>query len=109
MFSARRRTQRKWVRLLNERGDQRSSYAFISPCGPHVNAADAAYVGTAGKRITIKPAYGNQQAVVQMAAEDLSRSIEAVLCACPFLDQGFDEVVTLGARVRLQKFHSRKR
>src|ERR1700679_3558525 len=71
--------------LLDESGHQRTSYAFISPCGPHINATDAAHVGTAGKRITIKAADGNQQAVVQMAAEDLSRSIEAVLCACPFL------------------------
>ena len=35
----------------------------------------------AGKGINIKSANGNQQALVQMATEDLSRSIEAVLCA----------------------------
>src|ERR1700677_4162489 len=81
VFGAQAYTAEVGACLLDERGDQRSSYAFISPCGPHINAADAAHVGTAGKRITIKAADGNQQAVVQMAAEDLSRSIEAVLCA----------------------------
>ena len=71
--------------LLDESGDQCSSYALVSPRRPHVNTPDAAHVGTAGKGITIKASHGNQQALVQMAAQDLSRSIEAVLCAGPLL------------------------
>src|ERR1700677_4681030 len=85
VFSAQAYTAEVGPRLLDESGHQGSSYAFISPCRPHVNTADAAHVGTPGKWIAIKTAHGNQQALVEMAAEDLSRSIEAVLCARPFL------------------------
>jgi hypothetical protein len=45
--------------------------------------------------------------MVQTAAEDLSRRVETVLCARPFFDQGFNEVVALGARLLLQTFHAR--
>ena len=71
--------------LINETDDQCSSYALVPPRRAHVNTTDAAHVGTAGKGITVKASHGNEQALIQMAAEDLSRSIETVFCAGPLL------------------------
>ena len=89
-------------------GHQCSANALVSPRRPHVNTPDTAHFRTAGKGITVKAAHGNQQALIQMAAEDLSRTIEAILCAGPLLHQGFNEVVALGLRLRLQMLHAWK-
>jgi hypothetical protein len=109
VFSAQAHTAEVGARALDESRHHRSSHAFISPCGPHVNTTDAAHIGTPGKWITIKAALGNQQALVEMAAEDLARSVEAVLRAGPFLHQGFNEAVALGPCLRLQILHARGR
>lgn len=94
--------------LLDESGHECSANAFVPPRMPYVNLPDSAYFRAAGKGIDVKTSYGNQQALVQMATQGLSRSIEAVLCAGPLLHQGFDEAVALGKRLRLQALQSRE-
>ena len=92
--------------FLDEGGHECSANAPASPRLPYVNLPDSAYVGTAGKGITVKAANSNQDALVHMAAEDLARGVEAVLCAGPLLYQGFDKAVALSLCLRLQTFHA---
>ncbi len=66
-------------RLIHQRRYQRSPNALISPRLPDVDAPYTAHVRTSGKGVYVKSAHGYQQALIQMTAERLSGSVEAVL------------------------------
>ena len=86
IFSTQAYTSEVSPGLINKTDDQCSSYALVPPRRAHVNTTDAAHIGTAGKGITVEASHGNQESLVQMAAEDLSWSVEAVLGIGPLLD-----------------------
>src|ERR1700720_4135036 len=88
VFRAQAYTREMRAGVIHESGHQRSANATISPGRPHVNAADAAHIWPAGEWVTIKAADRNQQTLIQMAAEGLSRSVKAIHPARPFLHQG---------------------
>nr|WP_251106316.1 hypothetical protein [Alloacidobacterium dinghuense] len=90
-----------------ECGDERSSDALIPPCLFHVDAPDPANFRIGGEWIAIESAYGDQQALIEVAAEDLSGAVEAILCAGSVVEQRLDEVVAFAACLGLQLFHSR--
>jgi hypothetical protein len=93
--------------LIYESGHQRSANAFISPPMPHVDTPDTPDVRTAGKGVNVQAAHGHQQALIQMAAEGLSRGVKAILRARPFLHQRVNEAVSLIPRLRLQPLQAR--
>jgi hypothetical protein len=82
-------------RLMDERSHQRHANTLVTPCLPHVNAPDTPHIRTAGKRITIKAAYRDQQTFIQAAQQRFSGTIEAIRGTRPIFHQGFEEIVAL--------------
>ena len=58
------------------------------------------------KRIMGEAAYRDQKTLIEMSADDLSGRVEAVLSACPLVQQLIDEAIALVARFRAQGVHS---
>ena len=94
------------ARFCDERGDQCSSNALISPCRPHIDAPDPSNLGVIGEGIAVQTAYGDDQSLIEMTAEDFARRVEAVLSTDPIIHQRIDEVVSLGKSLKLQLLDS---
>src|ERR1700722_3980547 len=95
--------------LVHQGAPERSADPFVSPGRPDVNATETGYIWPAGKRVTVKATDCKQQTSLQVAAQGLSRSIEAILGACPLLHQGFNEVVPFLTRLRQQTLYAGNR
>jgi hypothetical protein len=92
--------------VVHEGGYERSANAFVSPRRAHVDASDASGVQFVDKRVMGESAYGDQKTLIEISAEDLSGRVEAVLSACPLVQQLIDEAMALVARFCAQDVHS---
>jgi len=95
VFSAKTNVAKVLPGACDESPHQRFADTSISPCLPHVNAADSAHVGATGKWIAIKPAHRYQQSLIETATEYLSWRIESIFTTRPILDQSIEEKVAL--------------
>src|ERR1700733_282802 len=109
VFSAQTHTTEVSPGLFHQGGHQCPADPPVSPGRPDVNATETAYIRPAGKRVKVKATDCEQQTFLQVAAQGLPRSIEAILGACPLLDQGFNEVVPFLTRVRQQTLYAGNR
>src|ERR1700678_148750 len=109
VFGAQTHTTEVSPGLLHQGSHERSADPFVSPGWPDVNATETGYIGPAGKRVKVKATDCKQQTLLQMAAQGLPRSIEALLGAGPLPHQGFNAVVPFLTRLRQQTLYAGNR
>jgi hypothetical protein len=96
-------------RRVDESADQRSTNPLISPCTSHKHAPDAAHIRTPREGIAVEASYCNDQALINVAAERLPWSIEAILSARPIVHQRLNKVIAFVLRLDKQALNTRER
>lgn len=82
-------------RGTHERVDKRSTYAPIAPVLTDIDASDATDCGIGEKWIAIESAHCNEKPLVEMTTEHLPRRVKAIFATQPFLNERFEEFVSL--------------
>ena len=81
----------------------------MSPTRHYVDPPDTAYVRERYKRVAIEASHRDDSSLIQIATKNLSRRVESIIPARPFLDQPLNKVESLGERFGSKLFYSRAR
>lgn len=81
----------------HEGEDESGAQALAAPGFADVDAADAADLRITFEGVEVEAAYGYEEALIEMTAEDFAGTVEAVFAGFPVCCEGVDEVVALGS------------